>query len=254
MPRRGGSAPGAGRLVVELLDRRQHVDERPLLLRRHGRRGELRQRLRDQLLSLFAAEHLAADGFHHMLRQDAAHHRHLDAAGRVVDDVERRFLAGAEEGIAGGVAEALRDDHGGARPAALHRVSGAGFVRSGQPEVLVGIGGSDDRLRDRARIVIDDRHGDARRLGVVSRAGKDRAEERCNRDRHDEADDHRPPIAEEQLQILAHHRGERDEGHQSRRLLPVSVRNTASSVARPPPTPATRDCSPASVSSAITRP
>src|SRR5207247_5914664 len=80
------------------------------------------------------------------------------------------------------------------------------------------------------------------------------AEERPDRDRHGEDDDHRPAIAEEQLQVLADHRDKRNERHQSRKLLPVSVRNTVSSVAFPPPTPATRDCSPASVSSAITLP
>src|SRR5207249_2764883 len=107
---------------------------------------------------------------------------------------------------------------------------------------------------DRAVVLIDDRHADSRRLAVLAAAPEHGAEERSDRDRHHEADDHRPPIAEEQLEVLLDHRNERNERHQSRKLLPVSVRNTASSVAFPPPTPATRDCSPASVSSAITLP
>ena len=168
--------------------------------------------------------------------------------------VEHRLLAVAEERLPGRVAEALRDhdgDGGAPRPDRLARLV---LRRRRDLQVLVRLGAGDDRLRDRAAVLIDDRDGDPRRLAVLAAAGEDRAEERRDRDRHDEADDHRSAIAEEELQVLADHREKRDDSHQSRKLLPVSVRNTDSSVALPPPTPATRDCRPSSVSSAITLP
>ena len=63
----------------------------------------------------------------------------------------------------------------------------------------------------------------------------DRSEERADEDRHGKRDDDRAAIAEEQLQVLADHGEKCGAHHQSRRLLPVSVRNTDSSDDRPPP-------------------
>ncbi|MEP7305231.1 MAG: hypothetical protein ABJA98_06910 [Acidobacteriota bacterium] len=81
-------------------ERDQH-HELTLLLGRQGRRRlDLRQRRVDELPSLGPAEHFLADGLHHMLRQDAAHHRELDVSRRIVGQVERRLVAVTEEGLA----------------------------------------------------------------------------------------------------------------------------------------------------------
>ena len=121
-------------------------------------------------------------------------------------------------------------------------------------QVLVALGARDDGLRDVAAVLIHDRHRDPCRLAVLSAAREHRSEKRRDRDRDDEAHDDRSTVAEKQLQVLADHGEEGNDSHQSRKLLPVSVRNTDSSVALPPPTTATRDCRPSSVSSAITLP
>src|SRR5205085_9133417 len=64
--------------------------------------------------------------------------------------------------------------------------------------------------------------------------------------RHREGHDDGPAVAEEDLKVLSDHRYDRCEGHQSRRLLPVRLRNTDSS--EPP------RVMPASVSDAMTCP
>src|SRR5262249_16559124 len=87
---------------------------------------------------------------------------------------------------------------------------------------------------------------------VAVDAARDRADERADEDGHGKRDDDRASIAEEQQQVLADHREEWRQAHQSRRLLPVSVRNTDSSDAAAPA--GTRACRPASVSLATTFP
>ena len=160
-------------LVVELLHRAEHLDQQPLLIRRHRRRRlDLRQRLLDQRPALLAAEHLPADGLHHVLGQDAAHHRQLDVARRIVEKPERRLLAVAEERRPGRVAESLRDhDRDGGLPL-LDRVARLVLGRRRDLQVLVGLRAGDDRLRDRAGVLVDDRDGDPRRLAVLAAAGK----------------------------------------------------------------------------------
>ena len=179
----------------------------------------------------------------------------LDGARGIVEQLERRLLAAAEERRARPIAEPVRDDDADRRLAAAHlvaRLVDRGVV-SGRSSRRLGAGHdclSKSRCRPRSTMAT----GSSSRLRRDSaRPAEDRSEERRDRDRHDEADDHRAAVAEEQLQVLADH-GERDESHQSRRLLPVSVRNTDSSEARCPATAGTRRCRPASVSSAITLP
>src|SRR4029077_14974087 len=170
-----------------------------------------------------------------------------------VEEAERRLLAVAEERRPRRLAEALRDHHGDRGLAVPDQAARLVLGRRRDLEVAVALRPREDRLRDRAAVVIDDRDRDLRRLAAFARAREDRAEERRDRDRHHEADDHRALVAEEELQVLADHREQGNDSHQSRRLLPVSVRNTDSSVTATPG-PATRDCSPISVSSAMTLP
>src|SRR4029434_8852549 len=99
-------------------------------------------------------------------------------------------------------------------------------------------------------VLVDDRHGNLRRLGVatVPDATEDRPEERRDENRHREGDQDGTAVTEKDLQVFA---DERTEGcHQSRKLRPVSSRNNVSSDAGPG-TPALK---PRIVSSASTRP
>ena len=242
-------------ILVELLHRAQHVDQQPLLIRVHRRRRlDLGQRLLDQLPALIAAKHFLADRFHHVLRHHAANHRQLGALRRIVQQREHRLLAVAEERLPGCVAEPLGNQDGNRRAALLDGLARFVGRRLGELQVLVALGARDDGLRDAAAVLIHDRHRDPCRLAVLSAAREHGSEKRGDRDRDDEAHDDRSTVAEKQLQVLADHGEEGNDSHQSRKLLPVSVRNTDSSVALPPPTTATRDCRPSSVSSAITLP
>jgi hypothetical protein len=100
---------------------------------------------------------------------------------------------------------------------------------------------------------VGDRHRDARPLALAPGARQHRTHERGDRNRHRERQDDGPSIREEQLQILADDGEERGEHLQSLKLFPVRLRNTDSSVTRPPPAGAgTRAYSPSSVSFATT--
>ena len=234
---REAATPGARlraagcRLVVELLHGVEHLHQRTLLRGRHRRRRNPGQGLLDRSAALLAAEHLPAHRFHHVLGQDAAHHRELDAARRIVEQTELRLFPVAEKSVPGCLPETLGNDDGNGCLPAPHLVPRFGLRRHRQLEALVRPGAGNDAPRDGAGVLIDDRDRNAGRLAVAARPGKDRSEERRDGDRHHETDDHRAPIAQEELQVLADHREKRDESHQSRKLLPVSVRNTVSSVA-----------------------
>ncbi len=244
--------PGPRRLVVEPLHRAEQIAQQTFLLIRQRAAVERAERLIHEIAAARAAEELAADGLHHVLGQDAAHHRHLHAVRRIVEEIERGPGAAAEERRAGGLAEAGRDDHGDGDLPFPHLLARVRLGGRRHDQVPVGRGVRDDRLRDGTAVVIDDGDRDARGLGR-SAAREDRSEERRDGDRHDERHEHGAPVAEEELQILADHS---DDGgqHQSRRLLPVSDRNTVSSEARCPLAMGRRAWRPDSVSSAITLP
>ena len=95
---------------------------------------------------------------------------------------------------------------------------------------------------------------DPGRLGAGARPREHVAEERGDRDRHRQRQQHRPDVAEEDLQILANQRRDGSHRHQSLSVRPVSDRNTVSSDAPWPPSRPARSRNPASVSSASTRP
>src|SRR5262249_45117271 len=144
-------------LAVILLHRAEHLDEQLLLLVRHRRRFDLRDRFLDELLALIAAEHLPAHGLHHVLREHAAHHRELRRLRRIVQQLQLRLLAVAEERAAGRVAEAWWNDDGDRDPSPPDEVARLLFGRLRDAQVLVGLRARDDRLRDRAAVLIDDR-------------------------------------------------------------------------------------------------
>ena len=187
--------------------------------------------------------------------QDPPHHRELERMRRVVEHVDLRLGRAGEERLAGGIAEALRNDHADSRLSPAHLLARGFCGRLLDHQALVGHRASHDAARDRAAVLVDDGHGNPGHLRGIARSGKERPEERRDRDRHRETHDDRAAIGEEQQEILADHRDEHRQRHQSRRLLPVSVRNTSSSVAVPPAAAdPTRARSPGNVSSATTRP
>ncbi len=189
-----------------------------------------------------------------MLGENAAHHRQFSGVRRVVDEIERRLGAAAGERGRGRCAKPGRNDHRDARLAAPHGSARIFSALQREREIPVGAGAGNDVLRDWRAVLVDDGNGHPHGFAVPVRTGKDRPEERRDRNRHEEAHDHGATIAEEQLKVLSDHGDERYERYQSRKLLPVSDRNTDSRLSRCPPTAATPVCSPRIVSSAITLP
>ena len=101
-----------------------------------------------------------------------------------------------------------------------------------------------------AFILVHYQHGNFARFHTSFTPAKEVAEERTANDRNKKSHEHGFPVPEKQFQVFSHESEERN--HQSRRLLPVSVRNTDSSDFTPPGvTPAYK---PSSVSSATTFP
>jgi len=165
----------------------------------------------------------------------------------VIQEVEPGLAGAAKKGFAGGVAEAGRNDDRYGVVSAPH--AGTRFFERQTPdgEVLVLRHAVDNPFRDGAPVLVHHQDRNLRHFGVGAPALENEPEERRDGDRHGERHDDRAPIAPENLEVFPDHGDKWCEGHQSRRLLPVSVRNTDSSVSPP-------RVSPATVSLAITLP
>ena len=256
MPRAGAAARDGLRLL-ELEDAGQHLPQPLFGVRRHGRCVQAVQRLFERLAARPSAEHLLPHRLHGVFGEQAADHPDFRRPRRIVEHTELRAVLriGTEERTARTLAEPGGNDKRHARGAPAHALTriGGGGHRDG--EVLVRLHACDDRRRNRAGVLVRDRHGDASPRARARGALHQRPQERGNHDRHGERDKQRSPIREEQLQVLADDGPERSEHGQSLRLFPVSDRNTDSSDPRAAPAGAgTRACKPSSVSLAMTLP
>ncbi len=157
----------------------------------------------DHLPAFCAAEHLAADDLHDLLRQQALHHAEHHVLRRVVVYRHFRFGLLAEHGGAGCGAEALRYHDGGVELAFADLV-----LRLRQRHLLdlqrgVPTQSGGDLAADFAIVLHRQRHAD---LGIVGAAGtaEQVAEKSAQQDRHDQVEQQRAAVGEVKNQILAY--------------------------------------------------
>ena len=90
------------RLLIPLTDTLQHFEQRLSIRARHSRCGlDITQRS----IHRRRRGRLRAHGFHHVLRQDAPHHRELGAVRRIVEQLDLGAVLAAEEALGRAVAE-----------------------------------------------------------------------------------------------------------------------------------------------------
>ena len=172
-----------------------------------------------------ATEHLGADRLHHVLGQDAANH--APTPGRGTGRKERRarrLLRAAEEGPAGRVAEARRNDDRHSGIAALNRL-GQPRARGQRRRRGVARRSRDDRVE------IELRSSSTIATGTLAASPSQRRRRRSTQRTTAMAIGATKPMITARRSVKNSRRSLRTiatarHHHQSRRLLPVIVRNT----------------------------
>ncbi len=162
-----------------------------------------RQRLVHHIAPGAAAEYLFADGLHDRSAQNALHHAQLHVMRGIVEHPDLRLRLTREQSSSSIPPKIFGDDNRRRGLAFANQ-----FPRGIQSRWLDIEGRLTGELRDKtarnvAPVLIDHQHRNFADLGIAALTAEEVAKERCQQNRNHKADNHGPPVIEEEFQVFA---------------------------------------------------